>query len=251
MAFASTAGVNLLEKVLEPIRRRRGALLLVTTAFGSTSSAALRRARGLGVEVKVMNPGGGTFHPKVYIAQHGSRISLVVGSANLTGGIVNNVEMATHFGGDMGEEHLATMLSWSRDLWDSSAAVPWLDDAGVDDEVLSPQLFALITAAVTEQPVFHTVATGAPNTIVDVVPQGVYVETEVSRAKGAAAFVPAWMIQFAWEFLLRHGALTNKHLLASDGLNVKRSSFVLALLARLPGVEPINNPAGVRLQTVA
>jgi hypothetical protein len=48
--------------------------------------------------------------------------------------------------------------------------------------------------------------------------------------------VPAWMIQIAWEWLTTHGTLTNRHLLADDGLNVKRSSFVCALLARLPGV---------------
>ena len=36
---------------------------------------------------------------------------------------------------------------------------------------------------------------------------------------------------------MAHGTLTNRHLLDKDGLNVKRSSFVCALLARLPGVE--------------
>jgi hypothetical protein len=44
------------------------------------------------------------------------------------------------------------------------------------------------------------------------------------------------MIQSAWEYLQAHGVLTNRFLLSSDGLNVKRSSFVCALLARLPGV---------------
>jgi hypothetical protein len=45
------------------------------------------------------------------------------------------------------------------------------------------------------------------------------------------------MIQIAWEWLLAHGTLTNRHLLDKDGLNVKRSSFVCALLARLPDVQ--------------
>ena len=44
------------------------------------------------------------------------------------------------------------------------------------------------------------------------------------------------MIQSAWEYLQAHGVLTNRFLLSTDGLNVKRSSFVCALLARLPGV---------------
>lgn len=45
------------------------------------------------------------------------------------------------------------------------------------------------------------------------------------------------MIQIAWEWLASHGSLTNRFLLSTDGLNVKRSSFVCGLLARLPGVE--------------
>jgi hypothetical protein len=65
----------------------------------------------------------------------------------------------------------------------------------------------------------------------------VWVETERSRElRRPAQLVPAWMIQIAWEYLASHRALTNRYLLADDGLNVKRSSFVCALLAALPGV---------------
>ena len=45
------------------------------------------------------------------------------------------------------------------------------------------------------------------------------------------------MLETAWEHLVREGSLSNKHLLAGTGLNVKRSSAVCAILARLPGVE--------------
>ena len=45
------------------------------------------------------------------------------------------------------------------------------------------------------------------------------------------------MIQVAYDRLRAHGTLTNRFLLDTDGLNVKRSSFVCALLARLAGVE--------------
>jgi hypothetical protein len=48
------------------------------------------------------------------------------------------------------------------------------------------------------------------------------------------------MIQVAWEWLLARGQLTNRFLLDTDGLNVKRSSFVCALLARLPGVRVVS-----------
>ncbi len=72
----------------------------------------------------------------------------------------------------------------------------------------------------------------------DITPDGVWVETERSRAAGRPAqLVEAWMIQVAWDWLAAHGTLTNRHLLATDGLNVKRSSFVCALLACLLEVE--------------
>ncbi len=48
------------------------------------------------------------------------------------------------------------------------------------------------------------------------------------------------MIELAWDWLVAHGTLTNRHLLATGGLNVKRSSLVCALLARLPGVRVVS-----------
>jgi hypothetical protein len=44
------------------------------------------------------------------------------------------------------------------------------------------------------------------------------------------------MIQVAYDWLRARGTVTNRLLLDTDGLNVKRSSFVCALLALLPGV---------------
>jgi hypothetical protein len=72
----------------------------------------------------------------------------------------------------------------------------------------------------------------------EVTADGVWVETAASRAKSRSPqLVAAAMIQLAWDVLQSHGSLTNRYLLATDGLNVKRSSFVCALLARLPGVQ--------------
>jgi len=44
------------------------------------------------------------------------------------------------------------------------------------------------------------------------------------------------MLQLAWDYPQRYGELSNRYLLAADGLNVKRSSAVCAILARLPGI---------------
>lgn len=245
VAFASMAGVQLIKRALEPIRKREGATLLVTTTFGSTTPEGLVAAQKAGADVRFINLPKGTYHPKVYVGRKGDRVTAIVGSANLTGGLVNNVEMATLLEGDMRERELAFTLQWARNIVESDAAIPWVARGSVDAELLDPILFAHIEAAVRADPVFRTVQRGANNVVVEATPVGVWVETEKSRREGQPAQpVPAWMIQFAWDYLLQHGELTNKEL--RDGpLSVKRSSFVCALLARLPGVQATAD--GVRL----
>ena len=94
--------------------------------------------------------------------------------------------------------------------------------------MLDAELLLTMRAAVAAQPIIPTISDGRPNWVQEVTPDGVWVETERSRQLGRPAqLVPAWMIQIAWEYLASHGTLTNRYLLADDGLNVKRSSFCL------------------------
>lgn len=103
----------------------------------------------------------------------------------------------------------------------------------LDDELLN-----LLRIHVAAGSVIHTLSNGHPNWIAAITREGVHVETKRSRAQGTGPqLVPAWMIQSAWDYLKAHGSLTNKYLLAGDGLNVKRSAAVCAILARLPDVE--------------
>ena len=99
-------------------------------------------------------------------------------------------------------------------------------------------------------PVITTIANGNPNRIVTVDGQGVWISTDASDSKGAGPqLVPAWMLHTAWEHLTATRSLTNRYLLAPAGLNVKRSSAVCALLARLPGVEvAVSRPIELRYQ---
>ena len=88
----------------------------------------------------------------------------------------------------------------------------------------------------------HTLGSQQPNWIVRIAPEGIYVETERSRDRGAGPKrVPAEMLTKAWERLTVRGVLTNKELVAAADLNVKRSSFVCAALAQLPGVVVSSN----------
>jgi hypothetical protein len=113
---------------------------------------------------------------------------------------------------------------------------------------LSPELLAALRDI---DDVVYTLAGHKPNWISRVEPSGVYLETERSKGGGAGAKpVPAWMIEAAWQHLRAHGELTRAHLVAKEGLNVKRASAVCALLARLPGVEVASiEPITLRLST--
>lgn len=83
----------------------------------------------------------------------------------------------------------------------------------------------------------YTLGSQQPNWIARIAPEGIYVETVRSRDRGVEPQrVPAEMLTKAWERLTARRVLTYKELVASDDLNVKRSSFVCAALAQLPGV---------------
>lgn len=55
------------------------------------------------------------------------------------------------------------------------------------------------------------------------------------------------MFELAWDHLRAHSSLTNRYLLDTNGLNVKRSSGVMAILAKLPGVTAAISGEGIAL----
>lgn len=101
----------------------------------------------------------------------------------------------------------------------------------------SPELYALLQENVREGDVVATLSTGNPNRISSLDRTGFGVETGRTRVEGTGPqLVPAWMVEAGWRRLKERGRLSHAELLATDDLNVKRSSFVCAVLARLPGV---------------
>ncbi len=212
--------------------------MVATTVFGSTTSQGLDAVRGVGFGVRVLNPSHGTFHPKLYLARHGEEIVAAVGSANLTSGLIANMELVAVTRGPRDAPELRRLVELSESWWAHRDAVDWSPNrVTAARETLDPGLLHLIQAAVAANPEVLTLGDGRSNWIREVTPDGVWVETQRSRAVGRPAqLVEAWMIQSAWDYLQAHGVLTNRFLLSSDGLNVKRSSFVCALLSRLAGV---------------
>jgi hypothetical protein len=236
VAFVQQRGVNLLEQQLRTVGTGR---LVTTTVFGSTTSQGLDAAQANGLGVRVLNPSRGTFHPKLYLARHGDRITAAVGSANLTSGLVANVEVVAVLRAHRGASHLETLWDAAESWWDHQEAFNWSPArVAAPAEVLDPALLRRITDAVVVGSEISTLGPDPkPNWIADITPDGVWVETLSSRAKGRRPqLIEAWMIQVAWDYLAAHGSLTNRFLLDKDGLNVKRSSFVCALLARLSDV---------------
>ena len=237
VAFVHRRGVSLIERQLRSVGRGR---LIATTVFGSTTAQGLEAASAAGFGVRVLNPTHGTFHPKLYLARRGEEITAAIGSANLTTGLVANVELITLLRGPRDAPELRYLAELGESWWSHREAIDWSPDrVAAAREVLEPALLRQIEAAVAADAVVATLGDGRPNWVRDVTPDGVWVDTERSRRLRLgrpAQLVDAWMIQSAWEYLQAHGQLTNRHLLSTDGLNVKRSSFVCALLARLPGV---------------
>jgi hypothetical protein len=239
VAFVQEKGLHLLGSELEELKRRRvSPRLLVTTTFETTTSSALAMAHGLGLDVRVLNPGSGkTFHPKLYLAEAGEGASAVIGSANLTGGLATNLEAAVALRGARGDQPIASAWNWAETLWQDPRVEPWQPGAAeAREEPFEPDLYRALRAEVRRNPVFLTLSQGRPNRVVEIDPIEVHVVTERSKARaGGAEPIPAWMFNLAWDRLRSFGELTNRQLL--DDLRVHRSSAVCAMLARVPGVE--------------
>ncbi|MGB8021649.1 MAG: HNH endonuclease [Candidatus Nanopelagicales bacterium] len=96
VAFANRKGVALLDEELSGLADRGGCRMLLTSAFGGgrdgITAPAVRRLHRAGVRVRVLNPGGGTYHPKMYLSRRRHAVTGLVGSANLTSGLLGNIE---------------------------------------------------------------------------------------------------------------------------------------------------------------
>ncbi len=103
--------------------------------------------------------------------------------------------------------------------------------AELDDALLSR-----IRAVVRPGDEITTLTSKRPNVIAGIDRDGIWVETLRSKSNGSGPqLVPAWMIEVAWNQLQKNGFLSQTELLRE--LNVKRSAFVMALLARFSDVD--------------
>jgi len=80
VAFAQARGVHLLAEELSNVAQRGTARVVVTTTLGTSSAAALSAMGDCHAEVRVLNPGGATYHPKVFLERSGDAVKAVIGS---------------------------------------------------------------------------------------------------------------------------------------------------------------------------
>src|SRR5690554_2397940 len=71
VAFVQEKGLHLIANELKELSRRGAhARLLMTTHFSTGTPGAVRMAKELGLDVRILNPGPGqTFHPKLYLGK--------------------------------------------------------------------------------------------------------------------------------------------------------------------------------------
>jgi HKD family nuclease len=125
VAFAQSRGVHLVADELTGSAKRGGARVVVTTTLGTSTEPALTAITESGAALRVLNPGGATYHPKVFLGRSGRQMRAVVGSANLTSGLVANVEAAIMMAGTLDDVALATLWSWAESVWSDPRATAW------------------------------------------------------------------------------------------------------------------------------
>ncbi len=256
-AFIDTRGIHLVGAELRDLGPR--CRLVATSAFGGDRThAAFAAATELGTRCRVLNPSRGTFHPKVIVTHRNGGTQALVGSANLTAGLVANIEAGVIVDGSAAAEIGALAEAW----WSDPVAVDWRPPDVPVLDVLDAGLWELVRGCIRSGQVVQTLSDGSPNTVTEVSRAGLWVETERSRRSGSGPqLVEPRMLDVAWAALLSDGELTNRRLLRE--LRVHRSSFVCALLARLPGVrvatrrpirlvlDPVVAPGGLARDNVA
>jgi hypothetical protein len=245
VAFINRMGVALLENELS--RVGRSGRILLTTVFGDTTKLALKSLHKLGFEIKILNLSRGTYHPKVYISESSSHKTALVGSANLTSGLIKNVEVMTLLRGSSTWNPIRQVTELAEELWTHESAISFKDFlTDAKEEVFSEDLLKKIQKYLSIGSEIRTLAHNQSNKIADINPAGVLVETERANINNSGPqLVDAWMLQLAWDYIKSNGQLSNQTL--CNDLHVHRSSAVCAILAKFDEIEVVStNPILLR-----
>ncbi len=235
VAFINRMGVALLESELSGVGR--SGRILLTTVFGDTTKTALQALHKHGFKIKILNLSPGTYHPKIYITESKFFKTAAIGSANLTSGLIKNVEAMTVLRGSPTWQPIKDVTDLAEDLWLHDSAVSFQDFlSDAKEEVLSDDLLFKIKSAIPLGSEILTISHSQPNKVVDINPAGILVQTKRSDSKKTGPqLIDAWMLQLAWDYIKSNGQLSNTML--CNELHVHRSAGVCAILAQLSEIE--------------
>jgi HKD family nuclease len=124
VAFMKKHAVESLLPVLKAtLERGATAKILVGTDFYLTEPAALTalhdacRPYPKKTCARMVQQGKDTFHPKVYCAVHGQQVTMLLGSANLTGGgMHSNFELSLRYSMDVLSPTFQALKTWLADI---------------------------------------------------------------------------------------------------------------------------------------
>jgi HKD family nuclease len=122
VAYVRKTFIDRLSRALDEFERRGGKLRLLTgSGQGFTEAEALGLLRLVeGVEIRVYDAPGVTFHPKLYVFRDGVQAA-IVGSANLSGGAFSgNIEVAAEITSETDSEFIRRSLEWFDQVWQQS-----------------------------------------------------------------------------------------------------------------------------------
>jgi HKD family nuclease len=235
VAFINRMGVALLDSELS--RVGRAGRIMLTTVFGDTTKPALQALQKHGFKIKILNLSVGTYHPKIYISESTICKTAAIGSANLTSGLIKNVEALTVLRGSPTWQPIKDVTDLAEDLWLHDSAVSFQDFLSeAKEEILSDDLLFKVKSAIPLGSEILTISHSQPNKVVDINPAGILVQTKRSDAKKTGPqLIDAWMLQLAWDYIKSNGQLSNTML--CNELHVHRSAAVCAILAQLSEIE--------------
>lgn len=132
VAYARQSGFDQLPAIEQMTQRARSCRFLAGIDFQLTDLGVLDRLhappRSEGRVFWLPSDGAGearNFHPKVYVAQRGDRISALVGSSNFTaGGLAKNVEANILLRGTSADPAIRQVLEFHEDIWKSPYSTP-------------------------------------------------------------------------------------------------------------------------------
>ncbi len=251
VAYISRAGVHLMDKELQELKKRGGKLSVLTTLdFGHTDPRALDRLVELGAEVRLRAGGGGTFHPKVYLGRGAGGPQVLMGSANLSSRALlsRNVEAGIEVRGQAAEAlHQAATVHLGA-LWDAGGTTsyvlgteapvrysmpqPSTPSMAAEGESRStfPGIWAAVELLCAERQEVRTVQGKSNRLLAFDRTSGVLVGTGKSKD---GEWVPPWMFEVTVEAVAARGRLRLNPDCTTD-LRIHRSSAVFAILGALP-----------------